>query len=155
VTAAASARLQKNSTNRLTLSLAVSTLLFMLAAPTIGFCSDTSSDPVLNLLLEKGVITQQEADTAKAQAEVIRSNYFATALPPMTSKWKINNAIESVELFGDIRLRYEQREAKTPGGHRLELDRGRYSIRLGLRGKAFDDFYYGVMVDTSQNPRSG
>jgi hypothetical protein len=36
----------------------------------------------------------------------------------------------------------------------LELYRGRIAVRLGLRGEAFDDFYYGLRLDTAANPRS-
>src|SRR5436305_2921555 len=48
------------------------------------------SDPVLNLLLQKGIISQQELDKAKAEAEAIRTNN--ASFPPMESKWKIGNA---------------------------------------------------------------
>src|SRR5262249_1814054 len=36
----------------------------------------------------------------------------------------------------------------------LDLDRGRYSVRVGIRGNVFDDFYFGVRADTAANPRS-
>lgn len=115
---------------------------------------ETLSDPVLELLLEKGVVTQQEVDKAKAQAEAIRTNALAQAMPPAESKWKISDAIKNVELFGDVRVRYEYRDVSAPGGGRLELDRARLALRVGLRGEAFDDFYYGLRLDTSANPRS-
>ena len=72
----------------------------------------------------------------------------------MDSKWKISKAVKDLELFGDIRVRYEHREASTPPGDRLELDRGRFALRLGLRGELFDDFYFGLRLETSSNPRS-
>src|SRR5215471_14604765 len=52
------------------------------------------SDPVLNLLLQKGIISQEELDKTKAEAEAIRTNN--ATLPPMESKWKINNAFKSI-----------------------------------------------------------
>jgi len=113
----------------------------------------TSSDPVLDLLLQKGVVTQEEVDKARAQAEAIRTNQLATAMPPVESKWKIGNAIKNIELFGDLRVRYEYREASVPDG-RIELDRARLAVRVGLRGEAFDDFYYGLRLDTAANSRS-
>src|SRR6267143_1270543 len=93
-------------------------------------CAEVS-DPTLDLLVKKGIITQDEAAKAKAEAEAMRTNMMA--MPP-TSKWKISNAIKNIELFGDLRLRYEQREAKAASG-RIELDRGRYAARIGLRGE--------------------
>jgi hypothetical protein len=126
-----------------TLALLVSVLPLLAAEP---------SDPVLNLLLEKGIINQQELDKARAEAEAIRTN--AAPMPSFDSRWKINQAIKNVELFGDLRLRFENREAHDPRGGRIELDRGRAALRLGLRGEAFDDFYYGLRLDTASNPRS-
>src|SRR2546430_15704375 len=110
------------------------------------------SDPVLKLLLDKGIISQQELDKVKAEAEAIRTNN--AALAPMESKWKINNAFKSIELYGDLRLRYENRQAHDPGDGRIELNRERIAVRLGLRGEVLDDFYYGVRLDTANNPRS-
>jgi len=116
-----------------------------------GFC-DSSSDPLLNLLLKKGVLSEEEAQAVKAEAEAGRTNL--SEMPPIESKWKISKALKSVELFGDVRLRFEDREAKTPPGGRLEIQRARYSVRLGLRGDAFDNFYYGVRAEMAANPRS-
>jgi hypothetical protein len=115
---------------------------------------ESSSDPVLDLLLQKGIVTEAEVQKAKADAERIRTNEFANAMPPIESKWKISKAIQNLEIFGDLRLRYEYREATTPDSGRIDLDRLRYSVRVGLRGEAFDDFYYGVRLDTAPNPRS-
>jgi Putative porin len=121
-----------------------------------GFSEDTS-DPILDLMLEKGMITEAEAAKVKAEAEAIRTNEISQ-LPE--SKWKIGDGIKSLELFGDVRLRYEDREAQDPSAGKgskigkIDLQRYRYSLRFGLRGEAFDDFYYGFRLETSSNPRS-
>jgi len=57
-------------------------------------------------------------------------------------------------LFGDVRLRYEDRYAADPAGDSVDMQRWRYSVRIGLRGEAFDDFYYGIRLETGANPRS-
>lgn len=120
-----------------------------------AFCADDSapalSDPVLNLLLEKGMITESEASKVQAQVDANRTNEIAQ-MPP--SKWKIASGIQSVELFGDVRMRYEDRRATDPSGGDIDLTRLRYAVRVGLRGDLFDDFYYGIKVETSTNPRS-
>jgi hypothetical protein len=116
---------------------------------TRAICAD-QQDPLLNLLLQKGILTEDEAKKVQAEVDAGRTN--ALQMPP-ESKWKINNAIKRIELFGDLRVRYEYRQADVPDG-RIELDRFRYAVRLGLRGEAFDDFYYGVRLDTANNPRS-
>lgn len=117
--------------------------------------ADDKPDPLLDLFVKKGFVTEAEAQRVKAEAEAQHVASLSNSWPPLIeSKWKINKAIKDVELFGDIRMRYEQRQAKTPGDGKIELDRARYSIRLGLRGDVFDDFYYGLRVDTGANPRS-
>jgi hypothetical protein len=114
------------------------------------------SDPILNLFLQKGFITQAEADKARAEVQAMRTNELSelpSQLP--TSKWKISDGIKDVELFGDVRVRYEDRSATAPGkSGSIDLNRYRYAIRVGLRGDAFDDFFYGLRVETSSNPRS-
>ena len=69
-------------------------------------------------------------------------------------------AITELELFGDIRLRYEHRGARLPGDDPSnpndwqELERERYRLRLGLRGTLLDDWFFGARLETSANARS-
>jgi hypothetical protein len=117
-----------------------------------GICADDAVDALMDILMEKGLLNEAEAAKVKALAEARLAN-AAAQMPPAQSKWKISNAIKSVELFGDLRLRYEDRQASTPGG-KVELDRGRFSARIGLRGDAAEEVYYGFRLDTAANPRS-
>jgi len=116
-----------------------------------GLGADTS-DPLIELLIQKGMLTREEAEKVRAESEAIRTNM--PSMPAESSKWKISDVIKNVELYGDIRLRYEHRQANTPPGDRIGLDRGRAAVRLGLRGEAFDHFYFGLRLETSSNPRS-
>ena len=110
-------------------------------------------DPLLDLFIKKGFVTQDEAAKVEAEAQAMRTNEMQ--MPPVPlSKWKISDGIKSVELFGDVRVRYEDRTAEDPGGDDLELQRYRYAVRVGLRGDVSDNFYYGFRLDTSSNPRS-
>ncbi len=113
----------------------------------------SAPDPVLSLLVEKGMITEQEAARAQAQADAMRTNEISE-LRESDSQWKISKAVKNIELLGDVRLRYEDRSSTAPTGGSIDLNRFRFAIRLGLRGEAFDDFYYGLRVETSSNPRS-
>jgi len=110
-----------------------------------------SSDPLLDLLIKKGLVTQDEANSVRNEADALRSNNIA-AFP--ASRWKISNGIKSVELFGDVRVRFEDRGVHIPNGDRIELERYRYALRLGLRGDIQDNFYYGLRLETASNPRS-
>ena len=75
-------------------------------------------------------------------------------------KFKMSKAIKSVELYGDLRMRYEYRsaqlgpEAGSTGGIYDTANRWRYALRLGVRGDLADDFYYGLRLETSPNERS-
>jgi hypothetical protein len=110
------------------------------------------SDPILNLFLQKGFITQSEADKARSEVQALRTNNTASELPP--SKWKLDNGIKNIELFGDVRFRFEDRESQDPSGGKIDLQRFRYALRFGFRGDAFNDFYYGFRLETASNPRS-
>src|SRR6266436_5812690 len=120
----------------------------------VNTMAEDQSDPVLKLLLQKGVISEEEVQKAQVQLDAMRSNAFVNTIPPTESKWKISNAIKSIELFGDLRLRYERREATAPDDSSIDLDRFWYAVRVGLRGEVFDDWYYGFRLDTGANPRS-
>jgi hypothetical protein len=126
---------------------------FAISATTSALCAETS-DPLLDLFIQKGFVTKEEADKVKAEADALRAQAPGTFPEIPESKWKIGNGIKNVELFGDLRLRYEDRRAEDPAGGVIDLQRYRYAVRLGLRGDAFDNFYYGVRVETSSNPRS-
>jgi Putative porin len=118
-----------------------------------GADSSNTTDPLLDLFIKKGFVTQKEADQVEAEAQAMSTN--TTQMPSMPiSRWKISNAIKQLELFGDVRLRYEDRSAEDSADNRIGLQRWRYSVRVGLRGDIFDDFYYGVRLDTGANPRS-
>ena len=125
----------------------------LLGAGSLGLGQE-SHDPLLDLMIQKGMITQEEARKVQAEADAHSTNVLKHAMPSMDSKWKIGKGIKQLELFGDLRLRYEYRDASTPPGARVELDRGRFAVRVGLRGEVFDDFYFGFRLDTSSNPRS-
>lgn len=109
-----------------------------------------ASDPLLNTLIKKGILTEDEARNIKAESDASQSNSVSAA----PSRWKISDGIKSMELFGDLRLRYEDRSAQTPIGDSITQRRYRYAFRFGLRGDLTDDFYYGFRVETASNPRS-
>ena len=110
-----------------------------------------SADSLINKLLEKGILTEKEAQDLKKEAG--QTNLVSA------SKWRINDAIKNISLFGDLRFRYEYRGAENVAGSggtgsSYVRERFRYAARIGLRGDLFDDFYYGLRLETSSNPRS-
>ena len=82
-------------------------------------------------------------------------------------KWKLSTAITELELYGDIRLRYQYNGGRTDdtpvaapgagvaGTHDWqERERERYRIRLGIRGTLLDDWFFGIRLETNNNARS-
>lgn len=125
-----------------------------LLAMTPGIHAQTSVDDLLNKLEQKGVLTVDEAKELRAESDTEQTN-LVNSLP--ASKWKISDSIKSIQLFGDFRLRYEYRGVENIPGATPDTyyrERFRYALRIGIRGDLFENFNYGLRLDTSSNPRS-
>ena len=82
-------------------------------------------------------------------------------------KWKLSTSITEMELYGDLRVRYDYRGGETkdrgpvasPGAGVAgtndwqERERERYRLRLGLRGTLLDDWFFGVRLETANGAR--
>jgi hypothetical protein len=115
--------------------------------------AQVSADALLDKLVAKGILKPDEAEELKNEAATTNN-------APKGLDFKLSHAIKSVEIYGDVRMRYEYRSAKLgpeagqfAGGYDT-ADRWRYAIRLGVRGDLVDDFYYGLRLETSPNERS-
>jgi hypothetical protein len=115
--------------------------------------AQVSADALLDKLVAKGILKQDEADALKNEAVTNNAEMERAA----GLKFKISQAIKSVEVFGDLRMRYEYRGGKLEPGSGATYDtadRWRYALRLGVRGDLADDFYYGLRFESSPNERS-
>jgi len=119
--------------------------------------AQVSADALLDKLVAKGILRQDEAEQLKSEA-LTNNAQGPTNWGGM--KFKIGKVIKSLELYGDVRMRYEYRsaqlgqEAGPYAGAYDTADRWRYAVRIGVRGDLADDFYYGLRLETSQNERS-
>lgn len=112
------------------------------------------SGALLDLLVRKGLINDQEAE--EVRADLTRESASTSA-----GKLKLSTPVTELELYGDARVRYEIRTAEagapdtisTPGDN-TQRNRFRYRLRLGLRGTLVDDWFFGLRLETSTNPRS-
>jgi hypothetical protein len=108
---------------------------------------------LLDLLVRKKIITDQEAE--EVRAELVKESASTSA-----GKWKLSAPLTELELYGDARMRYEYRGGRLPSDDPdhpndwLERKRQRYRFRLGLRGTLLDDWFFGVQLETNSNPRS-
>src|SRR5882672_2396678 len=112
------------------------------------------SGALLELLVKKGLITDQEAEDVRA--DLTREDAATSA-----GKLKLSTPLTELELYGDARMRYEIRtaEAGAPDtlsrpGDNTQRNRFRYRLRLGIRGTLVDDWFFGLRLETSTNPRS-
>jgi hypothetical protein len=118
--------------------------------------SNTAVNNLLDKLEQKGVLTEEEASQLKAESAADQTNQVPPP-QPAPSLWKISNTFKSVQLFGDVRFRYEYRGVDNlPGASQSTFyrERLRYAIRAGLRGDLVDNFYYGFRLETGTWGRS-
>ncbi len=116
--------------------------------------SASSENPLVDALIKKGILTEDEAKQIEAETAAEQTNAMSN-MP--ISKWKLSDSIKSIGLFGDLRLRYEYRGVdNAPGAtpNTFYRERMRYALRFGIRGDLYDDFSYGIRLETSSNPRS-
>jgi hypothetical protein len=123
-----------------------------LLAPVIASAQDAGA--LLDLLVKKRLITDQEAE--EVRGELVKDMASTSA-----GKLKLSSPITEIELYGDMRMRYEVRTAQaglpdtiTRPGENTQRNRARYRLRLGLRGTLADDWFFGLRLETSSNPRS-
>ncbi len=109
---------------------------------------------LLDLLVRKRIITDQEAEDIRGE---LTKDFSATP----AGKMKLSTPLTELEIYGDARVRYEVRTAEaglpdriTPPGEHTQRNRARYRLRLGIRGTLADDWFFGLRLETSSNPRS-
>lgn len=143
----------------------VKKIIFVAAAASLLFGGNVAvaqdNGALLDLLVRKKIITDQEAEEIRGE---LTKDFSATP----AGKLKMSTPITELEIYGDARVRYEYRAGRTPEGGPvaapgagiagrsdwLERSRERYRLRLGIRGTLADDWFFGLRLETSQNPRS-
>ncbi len=103
---------------------------------------------LLDLLVRKKVITTKEAQSVRTELATEQASSSDAA------KIKLSAPLTQLELYGDARLRYETRQGETSSHDTFRRERERYRLRLGMRGVLKDNWFFGVRLETGQNPRS-
>ena len=147
--------------SRLILAAAIAGLI---GGPITPAFADTET--LLDKLHEKGVLSDEEYQEMRTEA---RADRRAQALKDATevekeqrakaastSALKVPEVLKSMELYGDLRLRYEDRIARAASDTATseERQRWRYALRVGVRGDVSDEFFYGIRLDTGTYGRS-
>jgi hypothetical protein len=123
--------------------------------------AQAQNSALIDALVKKGVLSDQEAEDIRASEE---KDYASTA----ASKITFASSIKTITFYGDVRLRYELRDGTTPAGftgsggaalaHSDSQDRNafRYRLRFGIKGTMYDNFFFGLRASTNPNyNRSG
>ena len=93
----------------------------------------------------------------------MRTELVKESASTAAGKWKLSTPITEIELYGDVRLRYEYRAGRLPDHYQFGQDnqndwyerhRERYRLRVGLRGTLADDWFFGLRLETNTDPRS-
>jgi hypothetical protein len=105
-----------------------------------------SSEALMDALVRKGILTEQEAEDIKADVSKENKQY---------NKWTFNKDGLEYKLYGDVRGRYEffrtENDAIGAGEPNKNRDRLRYRLRAGLTATLNDRFEVGMRL-TSSDP---
>ncbi|HVY08365.1 MAG TPA: putative porin [Burkholderiales bacterium] len=120
-------------------------------------------ETLLDKLHEKGVLSDEDYQQMRTEARAERRSQALKDAKeeekkqqpaPDSTRFRMAEAMKSVELYGDIRLRYEDRIATSPSDVNYDRQRWRYALRIGVRGDLTSDFFYGLRLDTNTYGRS-
>lgn len=126
---------------------------FMAFTPQVR--AQSTDDVLINKLEQKGILTVDEAKEIREESAAEQTNLVNSAL--MATKFKMAASIKNMQFYGDFRLRYEYRGMDNAPGvtpSTFYRERMRYALRFGIRGDLYDNFNYGIRLETSTNPRS-
>src|SRR5271168_1597849 len=93
---------------------------------TVTVRGQSTEDPVLDLLVKKGLVSQQEADTARQEEKDIQEQ------APASRVFLANKSVQKREFYGDGRLRFDAYSQQNYNYDSKNIaDRYRYRIRFG------------------------
>ena len=122
-----------------------------LMAPAFSAMANDTTQDLINALVTKGVLTEDEA---RVLSKTSNGNY-AKKNKEIKSKLSISKHLEKATLYGDIRARQEWRNAKEYGGNdEVNRSRQRYKITLGLKTNITDDWYTDLALAMGSKGRS-
>jgi hypothetical protein len=107
------------------------------------------SGPLVDLLVKKGIVNDQEAEELKT--ELIK-NFVANS---PAGKLNLGAGLSELKISGDVRLRYEYRGGTDEvTGDSIERSRFRYRLRPLITGRLGSDWYFGFRLENGDKARS-
>ena len=104
------------------------------------------SGPLIDLLVKKGIINDQEGEDLRAE---LSKDFAATP----AGKLNLSAPMTELKISGDVRVRYEGRSGEVAGDE-LSRNRFRYRLRAGLAGKMVNNWNWGFRLETATGSRS-
>ncbi len=115
----------------------------------VGAVFAQDSGPLIDLLVKKGIVNDQEAEELKT--ELVKS--FVANSP--AGKLNLSSGLSEFRISGDVRLRYEYRGGTDDvTGDSIERGRFRYRVRPLITGKIGSDWFFGVRLENGAKGRS-
>ncbi|MFA5264729.1 MAG: putative porin, partial [Opitutaceae bacterium] len=114
-----------------------------------GLAVAQDSGPLIDLLVKKGIVNDQEAE--QLRADLVKDFNATTS----AGKLNLSSSLTELRISGDVRLRYEYRggtDAVT--GDSLERSRFRYRLRPAITGKLGSDWFFGFRLENGTKGRS-
>lgn len=123
----------------------LTTVAFLCGA---GFALAQDSGPLIDILVKKGIVNDQEAE--ELRADLVKDFVANTS----AGKLNLGSTLTELRIAGDVRIRYEDRVGELPSGDHQERDRFRYRFRTALTGKLLNNWAFGVRLETAAGSRS-
>lgn len=122
----------------------LASLVFAMAVP--AFAQD--SGPLIDLLVRKGIVNDQEAE--ELRAELVKD--FAATSP--AGKLNLSSGLSELKISGDVRVRYEQRGGENQAGDNIDRGRWRYRVRPAFTGALGSQWLFGLRLENGGGSRS-
>jgi hypothetical protein len=125
-------------------------LLGGLAVGSASVALAQDSGPLIDTLVKKGVLTDQEGEDLRV--ELLKDFGSSSA-----GKLNVSSALTELKFYGDVRARYEYRtgeDGAVANGNTQERNRYRYRLRFGFNGKLNDGWFFGTRLETGSGSRS-
>jgi hypothetical protein len=119
-----------------------------LAVGTASLASAQDSGPLLDALVRKGILTDQEAEDLRA--DLVRDFGFTSP-----GKLDVSSSVTRLRIAGDARVRYQyDNEKENPSSDNRDRNRFRYRLRFGATASLGPKWSAGFRMETNNSATS-
>jgi polyhydroxyalkanoate synthesis regulator phasin len=115
---------------------------------TAGTVFAQDSGPLIDLLVKKGIVTDQEGEQLRAD---LVKDFAANS---SAGKLNVSASLSELRISGDVRVRYEYRQGQNPTGDNVDRNRFRYRLRPTITGQLGSDWFFGFRLENGSGARS-